>query len=260
MKKLKVLLIDIDNFLETQILKWVFLRKGIQVVRPDSQKELLENFPYDLRKWEFRPDFVLVTYYNFSQLTWLISYLRNIESIGIRVVNSTENIELFTDYLRRSQILSQKGYQIPNFYHGCSSKIPEHLGKMVVCKTLKEHQTFLCPRTGIHSLNSPIFVESCIANPKKKILTIYYVDGLIWARWKEDALQTKKRNRELITDLSGFAEEKKIVGKIAQDFGLVFFNVEFVEGYVIDVNTIANLFYSQHLQPLEALADWFLNQ
>jgi len=260
MEKLKILLIDIDNFLETQILQDIFFRKGIKIVRPESRKELLKNFPNDLRKWKFRPNFVLVTYYNFSQLNWLIPYLRNIESIGIRVVNSTDNIELFTHYLRRSQILSQKGYKIPKFYYGCSSKIPEDLGEMVVCKTLKEHQTFLCPRTGIHSLNSPIFVESCITNPNKKILTIYYVDGMIWARWKEDALQTKERNREIINDLSDFTKEKEIVSKIAQDFGLIFFNVEFVDGYVIDVNTIANIFYAKHPQPLETFADWFLKQ
>lgn len=256
MSGIKVMLIDFNNFLDTSFIDEALKARKIEVIRPRSKKELVEKFSIDGDNWPDHPDFIFVLYYTFEQLTWLLPLLRQAESLGIRVVNSTSNLSLFADYPRRSQALNEKGFNVAPFYFGSAGKIPERLGEMVVWKSLISHQTILCPRLGIHSLSEPVYVESFIPNSEQRVLTIYWVAGHVHARWKEDPLQTKTRTRQLISDLTPFASQVEIVVSIAKAFGLVFLNVEFVGGHIIDVNTIANIFYRDHPEPLEALAEW----
>lgn len=250
------MIVDFGNFLDSRIVDGFLESREFRVIRPDNQQELMDRLAGRSLGSLGRSDLILVLYYNFAQLPWLIPLIQEAEEGGIRVVNASRDLSLFSHPYFRSQELAKLGINLPNHYFGLPATIPEELGEMVVLKSLTSHLSVLCSRQGIHSLNEAVYVESFIPNPDQRILTVYQIAGCRYARWKEDSLQTKVKTRELLRDLSPFSYQLEVIDRIAEVFKLVFFNVEFIDRYVIDVNVIANFFYPDHLEPLEALADW----
>jgi len=256
----RVMIIDLENFLDTRIVDTVFTERGIGIARPRDREAVEAQILRGTSGEEPSPDLILVLYYTGNQLKWLLPLLRRAEEKGLQVVNTAANLTLFSNYPLRSQELAQHGFSVPESYHGRPSGIPASLGDMVVWKSQQSRLTILCPRTGIHSLEEDVYVEERVPNPEKRVLTLYWVAGCLYARWKEDPLLTSQRTRTLVSDLGSFGDEVASVRRVASTFGLTFFNVEFIGGRIIDVNTIANIFYPEHRDPLNVLAQWITEQ
>lgn len=251
---MKIISIDIDNFLDTSIFDKIATSNGISITKPQNKKELIA----EINQANKQETIILVFYYNFNQLKWIIPLLIKARNSGITVINSPATIKKLINYPERSYILKSLGYKIPNFFYGNSSAIPQKIGEKIVWKSLTQNLAISCERNNIHCMNEDIYVESCIPNPDKHILTIYNIAGCVYARWKEDPLQTKCKTRNLINNLEPFKHQIEITKKITQDFNLIFCNVEFINDYIIDVNAIANIFYPDHLDPIESLISYIL--
>ncbi|MBU1075468.1 hypothetical protein KJ705_05295 [Patescibacteria group bacterium] len=254
-----VLVIDLLNFLDTRLVDQVFDSMRIRVIRPHNRKALIEVLSHTDGQWSNRPDFILVLNHSQDILPWLAPFLAYAEQAGTRVVNPLSAIQLFEHPLARNMSLKRIGVRVPRFYFGSSATIPSDLGETVVWKSLCGHQTIRCARDGIHSLEDPVYVEELIPNSDRRVLTIYGINDCFYGRWKEDALQSKKKSRKLITDLTVFQTQLQVAQQIGEHFSLIFLNVEFINDVVVDVNTIANFFYPDHQEPVRALGQWILD-
>lgn len=246
------MIIEIGNFLDTTIFDEYAKKEGLNIFRPKNKTQIIDMSEI--------ANIVLVFYYNFEQLQWLLPTLETIKEKNIKIINPLESIKTLTDYYKRSIVLSNHDIKIPNFFYGKTKDIPDELGNYIVYKSNNNNLVVTCKKNSIHSLYDNIFVESKIPNPTKKILTIYCVDDLIYARYKEDALQIKQKERSLVKNIEQFKKQIETAKRIKEIFSLVFFNVEFIGEYVVDVNSISNIFYKNHPEPILKLINYIKGQ
>lgn len=249
----EIVLVDIGNFLDTRIIDKALVENNFSIMRP-YDSIVLETI-IDKRKENL---IFLVLYYNFLQLKWLMPLLSMAQKKGHIVTNIPSNIKLMLDYPKRAKILEKNGFIVPRYFFGKANEIPKNFSQKVVYKSQRENLTILCDKNAIHSLNDNIYIETQILNRSKTIVTVYDIFGYVYVRLKEDALQTKTKLRQLVNK-DDYQYEIEVAKKIQAMFGLAFYNIEFVNGYIIDVNTIANFYYTDHKEPLEAMIEYMKN-
>lgn len=164
------------------------------------------------------------------------------ELLGTHVINPVAPTRMINTRIGLATFLDRLNIKHPRYYFGYAKKVPKDLGNPVVFKGISGHLVQIVDSSRIHCSSEVAYFEERLSNPSGKTTTIYFIFGHIFAVQKLCALSHQP-------DLAGRKEHVDvcpvragIVEEIRSATNLKFFNVEFVNDYVIDVNTHPNPF------------------
>lgn len=118
--------------------------------------------------------------------------------------------------------------------------IPKEFGEEVILKDLRGHLVLKVKAETITSREELIYCERIVPNPSGTIRTVYSICGMVFTREKYDALGNGERKKR--GGVANDAKEVSITKQIQTITGLDFFNADFLDGVVIDVNAFSNFF------------------
>lgn len=237
----RVLLIDISDCVASR-LGQMLLDRGCLVYHPKTLIEFSRMVSIVSNKgWvgDWVPEIIVNVH---SQNTpQVIDTCRVAEMFGIRVMNQHQATTICGDRIRIQCALKQAGIRTPDFFYGYPTHIPKEFSNEVVLKETGEykHRVSLAKIPGISVRDELIYCERVIPNPTSTIRTVYYICEHIFTVVKTDQLETLAWSKELVNSDTG---EIEIIKKIRAITSLDMFNVDFLDGVVIDVNTFPNFF------------------
>jgi len=240
----RILLIDISDHVAGRIVEGVEER-GCIVYRPQSLIEFTGMIGLTscdgYRGWT--PDAVPDIMVNFhSQSTPQIAETcEAAEMLGIRVMNTPHAVALVSDRRRLLHTLRKNRVNVPDFFWGHPSRIPEEFGPEVVLKDLHGHLVMRVRTSQIASRDELIYCERTVLNPLPGVIqTVYCICGYFFTVEKTDAFYAGKHRRRAI--VRTVPSEIELMRKIRDITGLDFFNFDLIGDTVIDVNAFPNFF------------------
>lgn len=260
-----VLVVDVGVNVQNGIEKLVarLKSKGIRAERLSNVPDVASRLSAaNAMPKEDRPCAVLNFHHMGIGIPDVNTVLSAASQVGIPIINRFGAAEHCGDRPTLKARLRALGVLVPDFFFGRPQEIPASLGDQVVLKGQRNHLVAVIDRLRSRSCGEMVYVERLLQNPHLPWVRCVYVvcEYVFTANKFDDFVPTQQFDPTLDVSkgvVDNDATEVRIARKIAQKLRLNICSIEFIGGFVIDVNECPDFFF--HEPAIEALAEFVNN-